>query len=335
MKNKKANDTRCGTVGGQAVIEGVMMKSKQRYTTAVRTLDGGIVTSTGTTKSIKDKIKLFKLPVLRGFVNFIETMVLSISTLTYSAEAIGIEEEESKFEKWLEKHFGKSVTTIAVGIGTVLGLLLAFGLFFVLPTTVSKFADEYLIPLGFFKNILEGLIRIAIFVGYVALVALMPDIKRTYEYHGAEHKSIFCHESGLALTVENVKKQKRFHPRCGTSFLFIMLILGIIISSLPFIPWDNILLRILIKICMLPFIVGLGYEIIMFAGKHDNIAVRIFTAPGLWLQRITTREPDDSQIEVAIVALKSALPDIYPPETVFDGIKLPEKAEAEQKDNDA
>lgn len=320
MKQKKENNLRCGTVGGQAVIEGVMMKSKQRYTTAVRVPDGTIQTKSGTAKSAKDRFRIFKLPILRGFVNFIEMMALSLSTLTYSAQALGVEDEPSKLERWIEKKFGKSMLSVAVGIGTALGLLLAFGLFFLLPTAVSKLVDEYLFPLGFWKNITEGLIRIAIFVGYVAAVALMPDIKRTYEYHGAEHKTVFCYESGAELTVENVKKQSRYHPRCGTSFLFVMLILGILVSSLPFIPWDNILLRVLIKLCLLPVIVGAGYEVIMYAGKHDNLLIRIFTAPGLWMQRITTREPDSAQIEVAIVALKSALVDVFPPETVFDGI---------------
>lgn len=319
----KIKNCRCGKVGGQAVMEGIMMRSPKLHSTAVRLADGKITVKTEKNKTIKDKIKFFKIPVIRGVVNFIETLKLSMSILTYSADALGIEEEPTKFEKWLEKHFGKSLTNIAVAIGGVLGIFLAFVLFFFLPTAISKLVGE-IANLGFFKNILEGVIRIAIFVAYVALVGLVPDIKRTYEYHGAEHKSIFCYEAGEELTVENIKKQSRFHPRCGTSFMFVMMILGILVSSLPFITWDNLILRVVTKLCMLPLIVGVGYEIIMFAGKHDNIIVKIITAPGLWMQRLTTKEPDDREIEVAIVALKSSIPEEFPEQEVFAGIEQPD-----------
>jgi uncharacterized protein YqhQ len=269
-----------------------------------------------TSESITKKYKLLKLPIIRGFVNFVETLILSMSILTFSAEAQGIEEEPTKFEKWLEKHFGKSIMALAAGLGSVLGILLAVALFFYLPMGISKGID-YFIPLSHFaKSVVEGVSKIAIFISYIALVGLMPDIKRTFEYHGAEHKSIFCHEKGLELTVENVRAQSRFHPRCGTSFLFVMMFLGIIISLLlPESLWGGLLvLRLLVKLLILPITVGVGYEIIIFAGTHDNIVISALTAPGKWIQRLTTKEPDDGEIECAITALKLALPDVYPEE---------------------
>ena len=316
-------------VGGQAVLEGIMMKSGKRACTAVRLANGDIKTDAREVKSISDKIKILKLPILRGFVNFIETMIFSMSILTFSAEAQGIEEEPTKFEKWLEKHFGKSVMAIAAGLGSILGVLLAVALFFYLPMGITKLIDVLLFENSMpdtVKSIIEGVIKIGIFLAYIALVALMPDIRRTFEYHGAEHKSIFCHEAGLPLTVENVKKQSRFHPRCGTSFMFVMMLIGILVSiCLPDSLWSSLWLRMLIKLLILPITVGLGYEIIIFAGTHESVILNILTAPGKWFQRLTTREPDDREIECAIVALKMALPDVYPPETVFDGIELPEK----------
>ena len=316
-------------VGGQAVLEGIMMKSGKRACTAVRLANGDIKTDAREVKSISDKIEIFKLPILRGFVNFIETMIFSMSILTFSAEAQGIEEEPTKFEKWLEKHFGKSIMAIAAGIGSVLGVLLAVAMFFYLPMGITKLIDTFLFenPMpDTVKSIIEGVIKIGIFLAYIALVALMPDIRRTFEYHGAEHKSIFCHEAGLPLTVENVKKQSRFHPRCGTSFMFVMMIIGILVSMcLPDSLWSSLWLRMLIKLLILPITVGLGYEIIIFSGTHESVILNVLTAPGKWFQRLTTREPDDKQIECAIVALKMTLPDTYPSETVFDGIELPEK----------
>ncbi len=320
MKKTKAKVCAATRVGGQAVLEGIMMKSGTRVATAVRLADGSIKTDTRTHESITKKYKILKLPIIRGFVNFIETLILSMSILTFSAEAQGIEEEETKFEKWLEKHFGKSVMAVAAGLGTVLGLLLAVLLFFYLPMGISKGIDHF-IPLSHFaKSVIEGVSKIGIFVLYIALVGFMPDIRRTFEYHGAEHKSIFCHEAGLELTVENVKLQSRFHPRCGTSFMFVMMFLGILISLLlPESLWGGLLiLRLLVKLLILPITVGLGYEIIIFAGTHDNIVISALTAPGKWIQRLTTKEPDDGEIECAITALKLALPDVYPAEEKTD-----------------
>lgn len=310
MSNKNENlSCRLGTVGGQAVIEGVMMKSKELVALSVRGTDGNITTETKPFKSIRSKHKFLNIPILRGIVNFVETMILSFKTLNRSADLLGIEEEESKFEKWLTKKLGKSVTAIASALGTILGILLAVVLFIYLPTQIAEFVklatDNRIII-----SVVEGVTKIAIFVIYIILCALIPDMKRVFQYHGAEHKSIFCHEAGLELTVENVKKQSRFHPRCGTSFLFVMMFLGIITSAL--IIHLPIYIRVPLKILFLPLVVGVGFEFIKFAGTHNNILVRIVSAPGLWIQRLTTKEPDASQIEVAICSLKASLPDIYP-----------------------
>ena len=302
---------RLGTVGGQAVLEGVMMKSKELVALSVRNTDGEIVTEVNDFKSVRDKHKVLNMPVIRGVVNFVETMALSFKTLNRSIDLLGIEEEETKFEKWHKEKCGKSMAAVASFIGTVLGLILAVGLFFVLPALITDFVSRFT-DIRIIKSLVDGVSKIIIFVTYIYFCSLIPDMRRVFEYHGAEHKSIFCHEAGLELTTENVMKQKRFHPRCGTSFMFVMMFIGIIVSVLY--VDVNIYLRIPIKICMLPLIVGLGYEFIRFAGKHDNCFVRILSAPGLWIQRLTTKEPDENQIEVAIASLKAALPDIYPPE---------------------
>lgn len=335
MKDKKEKNIsacpRLGTVGGQAVIEGVMMKSADRYSVACRLESGKIRVVNREFRSVRSKIKIFNLPILRGIVNMIEMMKLSYETLGVSADAMGIDEleAESKFEKWMKKHLGNHIVDIIMGIAMVFGFAIGIGLFFFLPIWATKGIEALAGgDIGWVKNLVEGVIKIGIFIGYLSLVSLMRDIRRTFEYHGAEHKTIFCYEAGEELTPENVKKYKRFHPRCGTSFLFVMLILSIIIYSFPFVTWDNMLLRMLTKILILPLIIGIGYEFIRFAGRHDNAFVRILSAPGLWMQRITTREPDDSEIECAITALKCALPEVFPDFTL-----PPELAEDPKPEN--
>ncbi len=224
---------------------------------------------------------------------------------------LGIEEEESKFEKWLREKFGKSIAYVASAIGIVLGVAVSVGLFFVIPAVISDFVARYT-DLRIIKSLVDGFSKIIIFLCYLAVVSLIPDMKRVFQYHGAEHKSIFCHEAEIELTPENVKKQCRFHPRCGTSFLFILMIIGILVSVIYI--ETPIYVRIPLKILFLPLVVGIGYEFIRYAGKHNNLFVKIVSAPGLWIQRLTTKEPDLKQIEVAIASLKAALPDIYPPE---------------------
>ncbi len=318
MKNKedtKAANPRLGAVGGQAVMEGVMMRSKTTVSIAVRQPDTKeIVHQSKPTKSIKDRIKFFKLPFIRGMVGFIEMMILSFSTLTQSTEMLGIlDEEPSKFEKWLKKHLGASLMGVLTFFAGLIGIALAIFLFFFLPVSGAKLADTIFGDIGGYKNIVEGVIKIVIFILYLLLTSLIPDIKRVFMYHGAEHKSIFCYESGEELTVQNVRTKSRFHPRCGTSFMFVMIVLSIGISSLlPAWTFDLPVVRTLIKILLMPVIIGLGFEFIMYAGKHQNMFTRIMLAPGLWMQRITTKEPTDDMLEVAIVSIKAALPDEYP-----------------------
>ncbi len=349
MKNNSEINPRLGVVGGQAVLEGVMMRHKNRYSVSVRRENGEIVTENREFISVRKKIKILNIPIIRGTVNFIEMMILSYKTLSISAEAYGIdeEEEESKFEKWLRTKFGKSIMDIVMVISTVLGLALGVCIFFFLPIFLTKGVDHIVGgKLGWFKNLVEGIIKVVIFIAYLWGVSFMSEIKRTFEYHGAEHKSIFCYESGEELTPENAKKFKRFHPRCGTSFMFVMIAISIIIYSLPFVTWDSVIIRFLTKLAMLPIVVGAGYEFLMYAGKHDNRLVRALSAPGLWMQRITTREPDLDQLAVAIEALKSSMPEEFPEhaarksknsnETVnnkTERIAVPEKQDGTETEN--
>lgn len=332
---------RLGTVGGQAVIEGVMMKNKNEYALAVRMPEGNIRVTKDECKSIREKFKFLGWPIIRGVVNMIESLILSMKTLTVSADAFGIEEEETKFEKWLEKHFGKSLLDFVMVIAMILGVALGVGLFFFLPLFISStLFDKAGEETKWYATLVEGGIKIAIFVAYLWAVSLMKDIRRVFEYHGAEHKTIFCYEAGEELTPENVKKYKRFHPRCGTSFIFVILLLSILVSSVVYsIPFmkSNVILKFASKILTLPLTVGIGYEFIRFAGKHDNFLTRILSAPGLWMQRITTREPDETQIEVAIASLKCAIPEEFPeaieefkPEK-YEDIKARQKAEKESE----
>jgi uncharacterized protein YqhQ len=327
---KKSNcPTRLGKVGGQAVLEGVMMKSGERVAVSVRRDDGEIASEVSDFVSVRKKHKILNIPIIRGVVNFIEMMALSMKTLNKSAELSGVGEEleESKFEKWMKKKFGKSVLDLVMGIATFLGFALAILIFFLVPNFLATQIGKWTGVSKVWEAVFASITKIIIFIIYIKLVSLMKDIRRTFEYHGAEHKSIFCYENGEELTVENVKKQRRFHPRCGTSFMFVMLILGIIFSlaarliityAIGFEIENNILRALFYAgigiIILLPLIMGTGYEFLMYAGKHNNLFVRILSAPGLWMQRLTTREPDEKQMEVAIRSLKLALPDEFPEE---------------------
>lgn len=308
-------DPRLGIVGGQAVLEGVMMKSYDNCSLAVRTPEGEIKVENSTFVSLRKKHKLCALPIVRGCVSFVEQLILSMNMLTRSAEMQGVDldEPETKLEKWLMEKCGDRLMTIVSAIGTVLGLVLGVGIFLLLPTFGAKGLDS--LTGGFIgghavlRSVIEGLIRMLLFIGYVWGVSLMPDIRRTYEYHGAEHKSVACFEAGLDLTPENARGCTRFHPRCGTSFIFIMLLISIVVNS--FLTWDNVWVRFGSKLLLLPLIVGVGFEFIRYAGGHTNLFTRLVSAPGLWIQRITTREPDDSQLEVALTALRNAIPEEF------------------------
>jgi len=317
MKKKQNNPSestcRLGRVGGQAVLEGVMMKCGSRAALAVRDESGEIRLDAEEHVSLRKKHKLLALPLIRGVVNFVESMILSYKTLMKSADMLGIElEEESRFEKWLRDKLGGKFMTVLMSISAVLGVLLAMLLFMYLPSLVTSFIDSLFGGIGWFRNLLEGVLKITIFVCYISLCSLMKEMRRVFEYHGAEHKSIACYEAGLELTPANAKTCTRFHPRCGTSFIFVILILSILVNSV--LPWDNLFFRSGGKLLLLPIIVGIGFEFLMFAGKHQNLLTKILSAPGLWMQRITTREPDEAELEVAIAALKHAMPDEFPPE---------------------
>ena len=361
MSDKKCTPCRPNSVGGQAVIEGVMMKNGTKVALAIRKEDGSVEVKNSEFHPLKEKHKWINIPILRGIVGFIESMVLSVRTLGDSTEMLGIDEleekekqekAEKKAKKKLEKEAkkqgitveelakkteevsektekdekstekkekGSASTGFIMVISLILGFALAIALFMFLPTYatdgINYLVTKYTAYEGinhYLQAAIEGFIKILIFIVYIASVSMMKDIKRTFSYHGAEHKSIACYESGMELTPENARKCSRFHPRCGTSFLFVMLLISIIVGI--FIPefegmsW----LRSVIKLATLPLIMGIGYEFIMLAGKHPNVLTRILSAPGLWMQRITTREPDESQLEVAIVALKYALVEDFP-----------------------
>ena len=308
------------SVGGQALIEGIMMQGPKGAAMSVRMPDGSISTEEKQVKHIRDKIKILGWPIIRGVVNFVESMIFGYSCLMESAEKSGFEdlaeseENMSKLDKWLNDHMNKTFMNILTGIASVLGILLAFALFFYLPTIITNWFNKLSGgALDNFRALIEGVMRMIIFVVYIALVSLMKDIRRTFMYHGAEHKTIFCYENGLELTVENVRKQSRFHPRCGTSFMFVMIILSVIISSAVSVAFpqlrDITVVWMAVKLLILPLVMGLGYEFIKYAGRHDNLLVRFLSAPGLWMQRLTTKEPDDSMIEVALEAFKAVITD--------------------------
>ena len=322
MRKKCENNTcsRLGKVGGQAVLEGVMMKAGERTVTTCRKEDGSLVVTDNSFVSVRKKHKILNIPILRGVINFVEMMILSVKTLGASADALGLEEEEpGKFELWLKKRLGVRITDFILVIASVLGVALSVLLFLFLPGWISYGVDWLLgyffnVSLGVFSAVLEGIIKVGIFLTYLSLVSLIPDIRRTFMYHGAEHKSIACFEAGDELTPENAIKHKRFHPRCGTSFMFFMILLGIIAGLFIkiLIPGLDMWAYSLIRLAILPLLVGLGYEVILLAGKHNNIVTRTISAPGLWVQRITTKEPTLDMLEVAITSIKCALRDEFP-----------------------
>ncbi len=315
-----ANDKnpRLGRVGGGALIEGVMMRAGEDVAITCRDEKGALHLSREKYIPLRKRHKWLNIPLLRGIVNFVESLVVSMRALNVSAETYGGEVEEGRFEKWMKKHLGIGLFDIATAIGTVLGVLLSVALFLYLPKlAVSglEWVASYDFP-KWAEGAIEGGLKVAIFVLYIFLVSLIPDIRRTFAYHGAEHKSIACYEAGEELTPANAKNYTRFHPRCGTSFMFVMILLGVALGiGLRYILPAEIVsvgwLYTLIRLALLPLVVGLGFEFIMFAGKHDGLFVRILSAPGLWMQRLTTREPDESMLEVAILSLKAALPDEF------------------------
>lgn len=290
-------------IGGQAVIEGVMMKNMDRYAVSVRKPDGKIETKVEECVSFAEKHPLFKLPILRGMVNFLESMVIGMQTLNYSASFYEDEEEqtEEKTEQFLEKFLGKKAEKVIMGIVLVFSLAISIGLFMILPYIASEAAGK-LIHNEYGILLMEGVIRIVIFLGYIVLISQMEDIKRVFMYHGAEHKTINCLEAGVELTTENVDNYSRLHKRCGTSFIFIVMIISMVFFF--FIRVDTIWLRIVLRLLFLPLVAGVSYEFIRLAGSSDHPIVQIFSKPGLALQKLTTKEPDHSMIEVAIASVE-------------------------------
>ena len=296
------------SIGGQALIEGILMRGPEKQAIVCRTPDG-LVTKVEELKLVKSKHPILGWPLIRGVVNFIDSMAKGMKALTYSAELLPEDEQEqpSKFDLWVEKKFGaEGAQKILIGVAVFLGICLSVGLFILLPTVLAGFVSSF-IPSFFLRNILEGVLRIAIFLVYLALCSRMQDIKRVFSYHGAEHKTIFCYEKGLPLTVENVRGQSRFHPRCGTSFLFVVMIISILVFSV--VRWSNVWVRMGMRLLLLPIVVALSYEFNRWVGRHDNAFTRALSAPGRFLQNFTTNEPDDSMIEVAIEALKLVIPE--------------------------
>jgi len=298
------------TIGGQAVIEGIMMRGVNRSAMAVRKEDGGIAIEEWEHKAAST-VWYKKTPFVRGIFNFVDQMASGYQCILKSAELSGMDledEEPSKFEKKLMELFGDKLMNVISMVAMVLGVGLAVVLFIALPTLLSKgvnFLTGGVLP-NFVMSLIEGAIKIVVLVCYMALVRNMKEMYRMFSYHGAEHKTIACYEAGEELTVENVRKHTRFHPRCGTSFLLIVLIISILVFSV--ITWEKALVRVVLKLVLLPVVVGIAYEIIKIAGRHDNAVTRFISAPGLLLQRITTIEPDDSMIEIAIEAMKRVIP---------------------------
>ncbi|MBQ1517628.1 MAG: DUF1385 domain-containing protein [Clostridia bacterium] len=302
------------SIGGSALIEGIMMRGPQKIEVALRLPDKTIYTENIEFKTIASINKFFELPMIRGFVALIDSLRLSMKCLMLSADKAAqgeeTQEEPSKFEKWMTEKFGDNLFNFIMTVSMILGVLLAVVLFVWFPSFVFSLIAKAAPALGegtLVRSLFEGVLKITLFLGYIVVVSRTPDMKRTFMYHGAEHKTIFCYENLEELTVENVKKYKRFHPRCGTSFMIIMLLVGVIIGL--FITTPNPLLRTAIKLLLLPVSCGVGYELIKLCAKYDNIFTRIVAAPGLLAQRITTIEPDDSMIEIAIAAIKPVIPE--------------------------
>ncbi|ERI93473.1 hypothetical protein HMPREF1982_01671 [Clostridiales bacterium oral taxon 876 str. F0540] len=292
------------TVGGQAVIEGVMMRGSIGVATAVRTSSGEIVIDKNDSIPYTKKYKVFGFPIIRGFVSLLDSLIVGIKTLNYSASFFEEEGEKSKFDKWFDNKFKDKSNDVLAGISLILSLGFSILLFFMLPTYAANFFKKSFTLNTVLLNVIEGIIRVILFLLYIYLIGKMEDIKRVYEYHGAEHKTIFCYENKVELTPENAKKFGRLHPRCGTNFLFLVMIVSIILFS--FTGWNSLWQRLIYRIILLPIVSGVTYEIIRWMGKSKSRLSYILAYPGLMLQNLTTKEPDLEQLEVAIAALKAA-----------------------------
>ena len=320
--DKMAKEEHITSIGGQAVMEGVMMRGPYKTAVAVRKPDGEIETKVDD-NGTKKRSGVLKLPIIRGCVSFIDSLIIGMKALMWSAEFVDIDgeedEPESKFDKWLEDKLGDKIKDVVIYFAVFISIIFSVGLFMLLPSVLSGLVESIPAFKPFtstqaFTSAFEGILRMVIFLVYMALISRMKDIKRVFEYHGAEHKTIACYEAGEELSPENVKKFTRFHPRCGTSFLlFVMIISIIVFSFLPrfdgYIKVIAILLRLGTRLLCLPIVAGLSFEVIKLAGRSKNGCVLLLSKPGLWLQKLTTREPDESQIEVAIASMIPCIPE--------------------------
>ena len=309
MAEKKQGTFRT-TIGGQALIEGILMRGPEKDAIVVRAPEG-LVTKVTERKFIKDKFPILGWPIIRGMATFLSSIVTGVKALMFSADYFPDDEnaQPSKVDQWLEKHVpAEKLQSVLVAVSVVLSLGMTLVLFMLLPTFIAGLFHAQSAAL---HNLIEGIVKVLIFLAYLILCSKQKDVRRVFCYHGAEHKTIFCYEAGLPLTVENARIQPKHHPRCGTSFLFVVIIVSILVSSLvfPYINWQNIWVRIGVKLLLLVPVVGITYEFNRAVGAHDNKLTRILSAPGMWMQNFTTNEPDDSMLEVAIEAMKLVLPE--------------------------
>ena len=306
MANNKDCDFRT-SIGGQALIEGILMRGPKKQAIVCRTAEG-LVEKVDELKLLKDKYPIFGWPFIRGCVTFIDSMIKGMQALTYSAELVPVEDQEpDKLDQWIEKHFeAEKASKIVIGTAVVLGIALALFLFIFLPTLIVGFIKPLTQNLVL-RNLSEGVVKIIILLAYMRLCCCVSDVKRLFSYHGAEHKTIFCYEHGKPLTVENVRTESRFHPRCGTSFLLVVVVVSILVNSV--VTLTNSFARLGCHLLLLPVVVGISYEINLWCGRHDNWLSAALSAPGKWLQHMTTNEPDDSMIECAIRAMELVIPE--------------------------
>jgi uncharacterized protein YqhQ len=308
MENQSKSKEFKTSIGGQALIEGIMMRGPKKLSIVVRTKDG-LIEKTDELKQLKDKYPILGFVFIRGVINLATSMSIGVKSVMYSADNMPEDEQEeaSKFDIWVEEKLGsEKAEKVFIAIAMVLAVVISVGLFMLLPTFLAGFASHY-IDNAILRSLCEGALRILIFLTYLWLTTKMKQIKRVWAYHGAEHKAIYCYEKGLPLTIENIKEQSSLHPRCGTSFLFIVMIVSILVFSLT--TWNNLLMRFALRIALLPIVVAISYEIIKLAGRYDNFLTRIISAPGKALQRLTTSEPDDEMIEVAQRAIELVIPE--------------------------
>ena len=301
------------TIGGQALIEGILMRGPEKQAIVVRGPEG-LVIKEEELRLIKDRYPILGLPLIRGSVTFLDSMVKGVKALMFSADYFPEEEagaeEPSKFEKWLDEKLGnEKMEKLVIALSVVMAVCFSVGLFMLLPTFLASFVEKVTDSV-LARNLADAALRVALFMSYMIAVSRMKDIRRVFSYHGAEHKTIFCYEKRLELTVENVRAQSKHHPRCGTSFLLVVIIVAILINTVVFalFPVDNVVLRMLVQLLLLPLVVGITYEFNLYVGGHDNPVTNLLARPGLWMQNFTTFEPDDSMIEVAIEAMKRVIP---------------------------